>query len=127
MFPCPICGKQQGYLNAFNILSIRSYILVTNVTTSIVIACPGCISKSAKAQLVRNLLFGWWGIPWGPIRTVHSIFVNSRAIHAENHPGPTEEFVDSIKPYAGAIQARIDHIKDMNEILALLPQERLYR
>jgi len=25
-----------------------------------------------------SLLFGWWGIPWGPIWTVQSLFVNLR-------------------------------------------------
>jgi hypothetical protein len=25
---------------------------------------------------VVSLLLGWWGLPWGPIRTVQSIFVN---------------------------------------------------
>ena len=23
-----------------------------------------------------SLLFGWWGLPWGPIRTIQAIFVN---------------------------------------------------
>lgn len=25
---------------------------------------------------VLTLLLGWWGIPWGPIRTVHSVWIN---------------------------------------------------
>jgi|SRR5215472_98199 len=25
-----------------------------------------------------TLVTGWWGIPWGPIRTVHSVWINSR-------------------------------------------------
>ena len=26
-----------------------------------------------------TLLVGWWGIPWGPIRTVHSLVVSAPA------------------------------------------------
>jgi hypothetical protein len=25
-----------------------------------------------------TLLAGWWGIPWGPIRSVHSLWINFR-------------------------------------------------
>lgn len=27
---------------------------------------------------VVSLLFGWWGIPWGPIFTIQSLFINLR-------------------------------------------------
>jgi len=28
------------------------------------------------ASTLSNLLVGWWGIPWGPIYTIQSIFIN---------------------------------------------------
>lgn len=40
-------------------------------------AGDGAISKGLKFSLI-SLLFGWWGIPWGPIYTVNSIVTNFR-------------------------------------------------
>jgi hypothetical protein len=35
---------------------------------------PGATSAAAKlAPVLHSLLFGWWGIPWGPIFTIGSI------------------------------------------------------
>lgn len=38
-------------------------------------ADEGTIGKRWGYSLV-NLIFGWWGIPWGPIYTIQSIFTN---------------------------------------------------
>lgn len=32
--------------------------------------------KKGILYTVISLLFGWWGIPWGPIYTIGSIFTN---------------------------------------------------
>jgi hypothetical protein len=41
---------------------------------------PVAINRTdwGKALLysLLSLLFGWWGLPWGPIRTLQSIFIN---------------------------------------------------
>ncbi len=29
------------------------------------IACPDCLAKERKNQLIKNALLGWWGVPWG--------------------------------------------------------------
>lgn len=54
-FPCPICGTKQNYLNGFNLMRVRSYIIITTIERTITIACPEYISKSAKSTLVKNL------------------------------------------------------------------------
>ena len=40
--------------------------------------------RSGESRVIKGLpwtllsvVAGWWGIPWGPIRTVHSIWINS--------------------------------------------------
>ena len=33
---------------------------------------------AAAKYMIISLLFGWWGIPWGPIYTVSSLFANFR-------------------------------------------------
>lgn len=120
IFPCPICGRKQNYLNAFNIMIVKSFIIVTTIEKPLIIACPDCISASAKNALIKNLFLGWWGIPWGPIRTIHSIFVNLRALNSEKHNSPTREFIEFVKPHSAAIKARIERIKDLNELLDVI-------
>ncbi len=120
VLPCPLCGRKQNYLNAFNVMSVKSIIILTFVEKPLIIACPECISTSAKNALIKNLFLGWWGIPWGPFRTIHSIFLNLKAINANNCNSPTSEFNDFIKPYSAAIKARIDRINNINELLDLI-------
>ena len=40
-------------------------------------ADEGAGGKGVKFTLL-SVLFGWWGIPWGPIWTIQSIWNNSR-------------------------------------------------
>jgi hypothetical protein len=120
LFPCPVCGGRQDYLNAFHIMNVRSYIIITAVSKSMVIACPECIAKRAKSAIIRNLLLGWWGIPWGPIRTIHSVFFNLDAINSKNENAPTREFTEFIKPHSAAIKARIEKISSINELFDVI-------
>ncbi len=91
-------------------MSVRSYIILTSVEKPLIIACPECISNSAKSALIKNLFLGWWGIHWGPIRTIHSIFLNLKAINAEKYNSPTREFIEFIKPHSAAMKARVEKI-----------------
>jgi hypothetical protein len=45
-----------------------------------------------------SLLFGWWGLPWGPVRTIQALVVNfsgglnvtparNRAVYGVEQPG----------------------------------------
>ena len=40
-------------------------------------ARDGTVGKSLGFTLI-SLLLGWWGVPWGPIFTVESLFINLR-------------------------------------------------
>ena len=120
MFPCPICGKKQNYLNGFNVMSVRSFIIGTSVEMPLIIACPECTPANAKNALIKNLFLGWWGFPWGPIRTIHSIFTNSRAMNSNGYIGPTKEFTEFIRPHSAAIKARFDKINDINSLFEVI-------
>ncbi len=67
--PCPKCTLQFERLNASLIHKIRSFIFMTNYESKIYIACDTCISKEKNKQLLLNSLLGWWGFPWGLIKT----------------------------------------------------------
>jgi hypothetical protein len=118
MFPCPLCNKKQVALNAFNTMIVKSILVFTKTEVSLIIGCPVCISAIAKSSLIKSLLLGWWGIPFGPIKVIHSVFVNLRAMNAGAKIGPTKEFKEFIEPKAAAIKARIRDSNDLNRLLS---------
>lgn len=56
-------------------------------------------SPAAKGlpYTVLSLIAGWWGIPWGPIYTIQSVYKNSRG-----GIDVTQSVLNSLKPAAAA-------------------------
>ena len=115
-FPCPVCGSHER-LNASKLVLVKSYIIVTTVEKPLIIACPNCIRVNAKRILIKSLLLGWWGIPWGPIRTLWSIVDNVMAINLNKYKDLTSEFKECFEPHLIAIKVNIDDVKDLNHLL----------
>jgi hypothetical protein len=62
-----------------------SIILFTQANKKLRIACPGCLTKANNNALVKTVALGWWGLPWGPIRTIQAIAQNvksKKSIHS---------------------------------------------
>jgi hypothetical protein len=57
-----------------------SAVIITFKRSSDVYFVPPGHSAAAKGLgfTLLSAVLGWWGIPWGPIYTVQSIYVNSR-------------------------------------------------
>ncbi len=70
---CPKCGLHFENLNASRIHKVRSFVIMTSSSSNLYIACDTCISKEKNKQLIWNILLGWWGIPWGFIKTPMAI------------------------------------------------------
>ena len=61
-----------------------------------------------------SLIFGWWGIPWGPIRTIQSLIVNLRGGETVSDPtncGGTYPNLERIKT---SIKALYKHFSSQN-------------
>lgn len=56
-----------------------SIIVMTFVRSSSIHFIKSGQDRAAKAAPFTLLtwLFGWWGIPWGPIRTIQTLMVNN--------------------------------------------------
>jgi hypothetical protein len=70
------------------------------------IACPDCLDRANNAALGKTIALGWWGFPWGIIRSVQAIAVNvkhKRHNRAESANELLQHFVTSnigdINPY----------------------------
>ena len=57
-------------------------------------------SVKGLSYTLISLLFGWWGIPWGPIYTIGSLFTN-----LGGGKNVTEEVLQSVNHSAPAAQA----------------------
>jgi predicted nucleic-acid-binding Zn-ribbon protein len=70
---CPKCDKRETKLTAVIISRTVSFIFATQSTTQLAIGCPTCLATKNRNALIYSLVLGWWGAPWGPIRTIGSI------------------------------------------------------
>jgi len=70
---CPSFGCDNQALNGGVFRKVRSYLVLTQYKKNNIIACASCLEKERKRQLIKNTLLGWWGFPWGLIRTPMAI------------------------------------------------------
>lgn len=85
---CPACGSSSERLNATMTGEVMSFIFITQYKKRIKIGCPDCLDKANNNALTKTALLGWWGIPWGIIRTVQYISLNlksKRTNHLNDH------------------------------------------
>jgi hypothetical protein len=67
-------GKFISYRYCFSALIVT---VMQGTDIYLVRAGESRVTKGLPWSLV-SLVAGWWGIPWGPIRTVHSLWINFR-------------------------------------------------
>lgn len=82
--PCPICASTLKNLNGTIRYTVKSFIFFTSQATEPVIACPDCLDKENDSATLSTALFGWWGIPWGLIKTPQYIYKNRKS-KKQNH------------------------------------------
>ncbi len=73
---CPGCGDAQTRLSATMTHNVVSALVVTHYSKKIKVACPACLDKALNRSLLQSSLIGWWGLPWGIIRTIQAISRN---------------------------------------------------
>jgi len=103
--PCPRCGVQGKTLNGVVAAVARSFIVTSTVRTKLVIGCSSCIKTELERLSKQSLLFGWWGIPWGPMYTARALAMNSKAKTAAANAGPTPELWNYIASNISEIAA----------------------
>lgn len=78
MHGCQRCGQLDSSLRGAGFGYAVSLLLVTlRRPGSFGVFCSSCRKKEAFKYSLISALFGWWGIPWGPIYTLQTIGQNS--------------------------------------------------
>jgi hypothetical protein len=72
--PCPECGMATSPLTGTIIREVKSFVILTIYKKTPLLLCQTCASKKRKKAMNITLLLGWWGIPFGLIRTLQVIF-----------------------------------------------------
>jgi hypothetical protein len=76
---CPCCGSSAKPLNGTLTAEVQSYIILTRYNKKLKVACPDCLDKANNEAILTSTLLGWWGIPWGIVRTPLAIYRNLNA------------------------------------------------
>jgi len=103
--PCPRCGVQGKTLNGVVAAVARSFLVTSTVRTEFLVGCSRCIKTELERLSNQSLLFGWWGIPWGPVYTIRALAINSKAKAAAAGAEPTPELCNYIASNLGEIAA----------------------
>lgn len=125
---CKRCGRVDASLRGATFMYAASAVLVTFYGgASAGIYCGSCRRKMAAMYSVLSAIVGWWGIPWGPIRTIQAIGRNSaggsqdRDFNADLLRAVARELIerDDKREAAEALQASLDHRDDpeLHEVL----------
>jgi hypothetical protein len=78
VLPCPICHENDVKLNGTIIFTIKSMLILTFSEKKPIIACPSCLNKKNIEAVGICLGLGWWGFPWGLIKTPYYMYKNLR-------------------------------------------------
>jgi hypothetical protein len=103
--PCPRCGVQGKTLNGVAAAVARGFVVTSTIRTELVIGCSSCIRTELERLSKQSLLFGWWGIPWGPMHTLRALAANSKAKTAAASAEPTPELWNYIASHVSEIVA----------------------
>lgn len=114
---CPTCGSTTERLNATLTGEVTSVIFFTAYNKKIKVGCPQCLDKANNNALTKTALLGWWGIPWGIIKTVQSIALNlksKRTNHSQDH---SEYFRSFALSTIGELETYKDNKDKLQEIV----------
>jgi len=115
--PCPVCNTKTKRLNAGMTSETVSAILFSTSRKSLYIACPDCLNRFKSNANSKTLMLGWWGLPWGPIRTIQSLMFNSRIAKTYYLETPNNIFQNYIYQNIGAIEAAKDNAIKLKNLM----------
>jgi hypothetical protein len=120
--PCPICHSSTTPLNATITNKVSSFIFLATWKEELAIACPNCLDKLSESATSHSIIVGWWGIPWGIIRTIKAINSNKKMARSHHVQSPNS----ALKAFVVDNVRSLDEIKgNVNHLHAFLLSLRL--
>jgi hypothetical protein len=115
--PCPICQNTSELLNGTIVYTVKSFLVFTINESKIIIACSSCLNKKSNQAILSTLLLGWWGVPWGLLKTPLYLYRN----FAEKRYNDSVEANNSILNFAlmniGKIETYQNNSEKLKELI----------
>ena len=124
--PCPTCGDQSQQLNAVLSTTVISAIIFTHYKKAFSIGCPTCLKKANQKAILKTALLGWWGIPWGLVRTPQSLVKNIRTSKRLTANEPSDVLIDFVKNNVGIIESIKNNDQSLQVMLTNLNNKQHY-
>lgn len=115
---CPLCGNTTERINATMTGEVMSFVVFTIYNKKIKVGCPDCLDKANNSALAWSAILGWWGLPWGIIRTPHAISLNLKSKqtnHAKGHNDYLRIFTMGV---IGEVETYKDNQEKLQQIVA---------
>ena len=115
--PCPICGDTLTRLNGTVSHTVKSFIIFTSYGTEPTIACPSCLDEKNNNAIVSTALLGWWGFPWGLLKTPLYIYRNIKAKTQNKVDHSNDTLLSYTLGHIGEIEIYKNNKEKLNEII----------
>jgi len=115
--PCPVCNAAIEKLNASQIQTVYSFIVFTTYNKDFKIACPGCLTTANNNAMVKSALLGWWGLPWGIIRTIQALLFNAKMKKQNRLPESSEVLKAFVYSNLGRIETNRNNPAELQSII----------
>jgi predicted nucleic-acid-binding Zn-ribbon protein len=115
---CPSCGNTTERLNATMTGEVMSFVFFTTYNKKIKVGCPHCLDKANNNAMTKTALLGWWGFPWGVIRTPQAIALNiksKRTNHLQDHNDYLRSFTLGV---IGELETYKNNTEKLQQIVA---------
>jgi hypothetical protein len=116
--PCPTTGSTSENLNATLTAEVMSFIIFTQYKKKIVVGSPDTLDKANNTALIKTALLGWWGIPWGIIRTIQAIGINLKNKRTNRLNTPNDFLRSFVLSKIGQIETYKDNKEKLLEIIS---------
>jgi hypothetical protein len=115
--PCPVCKSTNEKLNATMTGSVISFIIITNYEKELKIACPNCLDKANNNAIIKSALLGWWGLPWGLIRTTQALLFNEKMKKQNRLSEPNDLLRGFVFERIGRLEASRNNPSELQELI----------
>jgi len=115
--PCPFCNGTDEKLNATITANVISFIVITHYRKEIKIGCPQCLNKQNNNAMLKTALLGWWGFPWGIVRTPQALILNNKRKAENDWPEANDLFKSFVYSRIGRIEANRNNAEGLQDII----------
>ena len=115
--PCPLCGNKTAKLNGTIMHTAKSFVIFSFFRKEPIIGCPDCLDKKNQESIISTALLGWWGIPWGILKTPFYIYNNIKSKKQNRIAEPNETLLSFTLENIGQIETYKEDTEKLKQII----------